>query len=115
MTELFQITIILVGIVGFASFSRRLEGSILTLPMFFTAFGWLIGRSGTEIVPMNLEHEIIHTIAENHTDLGALFGCIPHSHPRACQELHNPGAHAACRDAVDNSARDFAGSLGVPG
>lgn len=64
MTELFQITIILVGIVGFASFSRRLEGSILTLPMFFTAFGWLIGRSGTEVVPMNLEHEIIHTIAE---------------------------------------------------
>lgn len=64
MTELFQITIILLGIVGFASFSRRLEGSILTLPMFFTAFGWLIGRSGTEVVPMNLEHEIIHTIAE---------------------------------------------------
>ncbi len=64
MPELYQIAIILLGIVGFASLSHRLEGSILTLPMFFTAFGWLIGRGGAELVPMSAEHEIIHTIAE---------------------------------------------------
>lgn len=64
MPELYQIAIILLGIVGFASLSRRIEASILTLPMFFTAFGWLIGRGGVELVPMGVEHEIIHTIAE---------------------------------------------------
>jgi len=64
MPELYQIVIILLGIAGFAILSRRLEDSILTLPMFFTAFGWLIGRGGAELVPMKAEHDIIHTIAE---------------------------------------------------
>ncbi len=64
MPELYQIAIILLGIVGFASLSRRIEDSILTLPIFFTAFGWLIGRGGTELMPMSAEHEIIHMIAE---------------------------------------------------
>jgi len=64
MPELYQIAIILLGIIGFAILSRRLEDSIVTLPMFFAAFGWLIGRSGAELVPMSAEHDIIHTIAE---------------------------------------------------
>ena len=64
MPELYQIAIILLGIVGFAILSRRLEDSIVTLPMFFAAFGWLIGRGGAELVPMSVEHDIIHTIAE---------------------------------------------------
>ncbi|GJL54942.1 MAG: sodium:proton antiporter [Nitrospirales bacterium] len=64
MPELSHIAIILLGIVGFAILSRRLEGSIVTLPMFFAAFGWLIGRAGAELVPMTAEHDIIHTIAE---------------------------------------------------
>ena len=64
MPELSQIAIILLGIVGFAVLSRWLENSIVTLPMFFAAFGWVIGRAGAELVPMTAEHDIIHTIAE---------------------------------------------------
>jgi NhaP-type Na+/H+ or K+/H+ antiporter len=64
MPELYQIAIILLGIVGFAILSRRIEESIVTLPMFFAAFGWLIGQGGAELVPMSAEHDIIHTIAE---------------------------------------------------
>ncbi len=36
--------IILTGIVAFALQSHRIERSILTLPMIFTAFGWVIGQ-----------------------------------------------------------------------
>ena len=64
MLELHQIAIVLAGIVVFASISRRLEASIFTLPMVFTAFGWLIGQGGVQLVPMQAEHEVIQIIAE---------------------------------------------------
>ena len=64
MLELHHIAIILIGIVAFALQSHRIERSILTLPMVFTAFGWVIGQGGAELVPMHDAHEIVHTIAE---------------------------------------------------
>ncbi|MCA9471902.1 MAG: cation:proton antiporter [Nitrospira sp.] len=64
MPELYLIAIILLGIVSFAIFSRWIEDSIITLPMFFTAFGWLLVRDEAEHVPMKIEHETIHAIAE---------------------------------------------------
>ncbi|MDT0618610.1 sodium:proton antiporter [Salinisphaera sp. P385] len=59
-----DIALILLGVIAFAALSRRLETSMVTLPMVFAAFGWLIGQGGAELVPMHAEHEIIHTIAE---------------------------------------------------
>lgn len=32
---------IALGVLGFALLSKRLEGSIVTLPIVFVAFGWL--------------------------------------------------------------------------
>lgn len=64
MLELYQVAIVLAGIIVFASFSRWLEASIFTLPMVFTAFGWLIGQGGVQLVPMHAEHEVIQVIAE---------------------------------------------------
>ena len=64
MLELYQIAIILVGIIVFAALSRRLEASYFTLPMVFTVFGWLIGQGGVQLVPMEAEHEVIQVIAE---------------------------------------------------
>ena len=64
MLELYQIAIILVGIIVFAALSRRLEASIFTLPLVFTFFGWLIGQGGVQLVPMEAEHEVIQVIAE---------------------------------------------------
>ena len=64
MLEPYHIAIILLGVLAYAAVSRRLETSLITLPMVFTAFGWLIGRGGVELVPMHAEHEVIHTLAE---------------------------------------------------
>ena len=64
MLELYQIAIILVGVIVYAVISRRLEASVFTLPMVFTLFGWLIGQGGIELVPMAAEHEVIQLFAE---------------------------------------------------
>ncbi len=82
MTHLYLV-LILLGILAFAALSRRLESSLLTMPMLFTAFGWLIGQGGANLVPMESEHAIVHGIAEvtlilvlfsdaSHIDLRAL-------------------------------------------
>ena len=67
MLDLYQIAIILVGVIVYAVLSRRLEASIITLPMVFTLFGWLIGQGGIELVPMEAEHESIQLVAESTT------------------------------------------------
>ena len=64
MLEMYQIAIILVGVIVYAVLSRRLEASVFTLPMVFTLFGWLIGQGGIELVPMGAEHEVIQLFAE---------------------------------------------------
>ena len=64
MPESPYIVIILLGVITFAALSRQIETSIITLPMVFTAFGWLIGQGGAQLVPLHAEHEVIHSIAE---------------------------------------------------
>ncbi len=64
MLELDHIAIILLGIIVFAALSRWLEASILTLPMVFTAFGYLIGQGGVELVPMDAGHAVVQIVAE---------------------------------------------------
>ncbi len=64
MPESPYIVIILLGVITFAALSRRIETSIITLPMVFAAFGWLIGQGGAQLVPLHAEHEFIHSIAE---------------------------------------------------
>ena len=59
-----HLILILLAILAFAALSRRIEASPLTMPMLFTAFGWLIGRGGVNIVPMEEERAIIQGIAE---------------------------------------------------
>ncbi|HHB13074.1 MAG TPA: sodium:proton antiporter, partial [Chromatiales bacterium] len=62
--EHLHLVLILLAILAFAALSRRLESSLLTMPMLFTAFGWLIGQGGTDLVPMESEHAVVHGIAE---------------------------------------------------
>ena len=81
--EHLHLILILLAILAFAALSRRLESSLLTMPMLFTAFGWLIGQGGADLVPMESERAIVHGIAEftlilvlfsdaSRIDLGAL-------------------------------------------
>ncbi|GJL82646.1 MAG: sodium:proton antiporter [marine bacterium B5-7] len=64
MIELSYIAIILLGIIGYALLSSVIESSIITLPMYFATFGWLIGEGGVGIVPIHIENEVIHVVAE---------------------------------------------------
>ncbi|MEX6632291.1 cation:proton antiporter [Hyphococcus lacteus] len=64
MLQPIDLGLILIAVLVFAAFSRRLEASVITMPMVFVTFGWLIGLSGIELVPMGAEREIIHVIAE---------------------------------------------------
>ena len=57
------LAIIALGIIAYGLVSARLEGTIVTVPMAFVAFGWLIG-SGAELVEIRLEHGFIHIFAE---------------------------------------------------
>ena len=56
--------VVVAGIVLFAIVSKRLERTIITLPIVFVAFGWLIGKGGYSIANIDPGHKIIHVIAE---------------------------------------------------
>lgn len=44
--------------------SGRLEGTILTAPLLFVAFGFLVGPGGFGLADIDVEHSAIHVIAE---------------------------------------------------
>lgn len=56
--------IVAAGILLFALFSRKLEGSLLTLPMIFTVFGWAVGSGAGDLLPLSIGHGAMHTLAE---------------------------------------------------
>jgi NhaP-type Na+/H+ or K+/H+ antiporter len=62
--ELLGIIVVVTGILVFGLFSKKLEGTPLTLPIVFTGFGWLIGNAGLDLADINPSHGVIHTIAE---------------------------------------------------
>ena len=47
-----------------AAISRRIQGTILTLPMVYTFFGIILGSLVLNIVPLTPENRIVETIAE---------------------------------------------------
>jgi len=56
--------IILVAVGLYSLLSKKIEASILTLPMLFAGLGLAIGQSGFALVPMAIGNRVIHTIAE---------------------------------------------------
>lgn len=58
------IAVIAAGAFFYALVSKRLEGSVITLPIAFVAFGWIIGDGGTGVVHLVLGHGTIHAVAE---------------------------------------------------
>ena len=55
---------VVTGILVFGLFSKRLEGTPITLPIVFTGFGWLIGTRGLGLAEIDPTHGVIHTVAE---------------------------------------------------
>ena len=44
--------------------SRRIQTTIVTLPMIYTGFGLLLGRLGLNLIQLDLESEIVRVLAE---------------------------------------------------
>jgi NhaP-type Na+/H+ or K+/H+ antiporter len=56
--------LIVTGVLVFGLFSKKLQGTPITLPIVFTGFGWLIGTAGLGLADIDPGHAVIHTIAE---------------------------------------------------
>lgn len=64
MDQLIALAAIAVAILGFGLVSRRAQAGILTPPLAFVAFGIAIGPAGLDLVGYDLEHGVIHALAE---------------------------------------------------
>ena len=62
--DLTTITIIALLFLAYSLVSGRLEGTALTAPLLFVAFGFLAGSGGFGFVKLDVEHSAIHVIAE---------------------------------------------------
>lgn len=62
--ELLSVAIISSGLLLFSLISGRLHGTIITAPLIFIIFGFLVGDGGLSIAKMDPGHSIIHFIAE---------------------------------------------------
>ncbi len=62
--DLATIAIISVLFLAYALVSGRLEGTVLTAPLLFVAFGFVAGSGGSRLVNVDVEHSAIHVIAE---------------------------------------------------
>lgn len=48
----------------FSMISGRLRGTVITAPLVFIVFGYVIGNGGTGIASVDMNHAVIHAIAE---------------------------------------------------
>ena len=62
--DLAGVAIVAVGVVLFTLVSGRLQDSILTGPMVFAAFGFLVGDDVLGIVHLDFGHAFVHGLAE---------------------------------------------------
>lgn len=58
------IAVIAAGVLAYSFVSGRLADSLLTPPMVFTLFGFLIGGAMLDIARLDLGHGVIHVLAE---------------------------------------------------
>ena len=62
--ETLGFAIIAAGIVAYGLISKKVEGTIITAPMVFILFGFVISPAGFGLTEINLGHGAIHTLAE---------------------------------------------------
>ena len=58
------LALIAAGVILFGLVSRKLEGTIITAPMVFAAFGLLIGEAVFGLADLDFGHGFIHGLAE---------------------------------------------------
>ena len=62
--DLLSVAIVVGGLFFYALVSGRLSGTIITAPLVFTIFGFVIGAGGLGIARLDIGHSAIHLIAE---------------------------------------------------
>jgi len=62
--DLLSLAVIAAALLLFSLLSGRLQGSVITAPMVFVGFGFLIGPGGLSIADVDPGQSVIHTIAE---------------------------------------------------
>ena len=62
--DLVSIAVVVAGFLLFSLISGRLEGSIITAPMVFVAFGLVVGTMGMGVIRVAADHATVHIIAE---------------------------------------------------
>lgn len=62
--DLVSIALISAALLGFSLISSRLQGTVITPPLFFVVFGYLIGHGGLGLADVHPGHGAIHVIAE---------------------------------------------------
>lgn len=62
--DLFSIGIVTAGLLFYSLISGRLQGTMITAPLVFIAFGFAISSGGMGIVSLDVEHGAIHFVAE---------------------------------------------------
>lgn len=60
----FPSLIVLAAIAAYCLLSKRIETSLVSLPMIFTGLGLLLGPSGIDVTPMSIDNGSVHLIAE---------------------------------------------------
>ena len=62
--DLFSLLLIAVALLIYSLVSGRLQGTIVTAPLVFTIFGFVVGAGGLGIAKIDMGHSGIHIIAE---------------------------------------------------
>ena len=62
--DLLSIAIIVAGFLLFSLISGRLRGTMITAPLVFAGFGFLVGSGGIDLARTEVDHSIIHFVAE---------------------------------------------------
>ncbi len=62
--DLFSLSVVTGGLLLYSLVSGRLTGTVVTAPMVFVTFGFLIGPGGLSVADVSASHSVIHTIAE---------------------------------------------------
>lgn len=76
------------AVIAFALVSRRLQGTVLTPPLLFAVFGLVIGGAGFEVIEVDFDLGLIHTIAEV-TLILVLFSDAARIELRTLRSEHN--------------------------
>ena len=62
--DLVSFAVVAGGLLAYALVSGRLSGTLITAPLVFVVFGFVVGNGGLGVASIDLEHSAIHIIAE---------------------------------------------------